>query len=262
MGELHATAGQMAVIYWLMTLDAPIIHAIRELAGKNDEAIRGMLIETYSDSYYRTFHAMEQDIKEPLTVSILSAQEVNEKVDEPIDGAQLSDRITRNAALAYQGIRDTVSQGLAQGESYQEIAERLQREMEIDANRALLIARTQGHQAQQAGRLDSLLEAEEQGVEMVKVWDATLDKRTRPAHRTLDGLTIGMKEMFVSPAGGRGPAPGQMKNPADDINCRCILRGELLGFGPTERRIRNDDGTTSVIPYQTYTEWAKSKGIE
>lgn len=251
----------MAVVFWLMMMDAPIVQTIRELAGKNGEAIREMLIQTYSDSYYRTFHAVEQDTKEPMTFSLLNTQEVDEKVDEPIDGAQLGDRITRNAALLYQGIRDAIAKGLAEGESYQEIAERLQRELEIDANRALLIARTQGHRAQQAGRLDSLIEAEGQGVEMVKVWDATLDKRTRPAHRILDGMAIGMKEMFVSPAGGRGPAPGQMGNPADDINCRCVVRGELLGFGPMERRARNDDGTTSVIPYQTYTEWAKSKGI-
>jgi hypothetical protein len=42
---------------------------------------------------------------------------------------------------------------------------------------------------------------------------------------------------------------------AEDINCRCRVRGQIEGYEPKVRRIR-DEG---VVPYETYQSWNKRR---
>ena len=64
--------------------------------------------------------------------------------------------------------------------------------------------------------------AKNQGADVVKQWDATLDGKTRKNHRKLDGQWVEVGEYFE--VGGRKvEAPGKFGRPEEDINCRCIL---------------------------------------
>ena len=49
------------------------------------------------------------------------------------------------------------------------------------------IARTEGHRIQNQSAMDAANKAKENGADVVKQWDATLDARTRPTHTMLDG---------------------------------------------------------------------------
>jgi len=56
-----------------------------------------------------------------------------------------------------------------------------------------------------------------------KTWISMLDERVRPTHQKAHGQTVGVNEDFVV-GNGRGPAPGQIGLPEEDINCRCTIR--------------------------------------
>lgn len=94
--------------------------------------------------------------------------------------------------------------------------------------RAERIARTETLTALNAGRheaMEQLLETDD--VESVtKVWDATGDARTRPAHMAMEGQTVDIKEAFTSPTGGKLKYPGDRSLGAgghDTIHCRCTV---------------------------------------
>ena len=136
----------------------------------------------------------------------------------------------------------------------------------IDRNAAgyLRIARTEGQRCAVLGQIAQADESKRLGIKIKRIWDATLDRRTRPEHGRLDGMPAqehdGQWMWFAHfPDGGSGwtAGPGQSGNASMDISCRCRLREEIEEYPPEVRRIR-DEG---IQPYITYSDWAKKKGI-
>lgn len=97
-------------------------------------------------------------------------------------------------------------------------------------HRAEVIARTESVTALRAGRREGIAQAVEQGAiasdAIKRVWDATLDKRTRPDHVAMDGREVeGMDTPWVLPDGSRMMTPGDTSLGADasqTIQCRCV----------------------------------------
>ena len=206
----------------------------------------------YSQSYYRTAFAIEKTTQAKLSYGLLSPKTIERAVENPL--IHLSQRGIRDNMLIK--VNSTITQGLIQGKSWYETAKGIKKTMNEGAYKSIRIARTEGHRAQQGGRLDSGTHAASKGIKMLKVWDATLDQVTRDAHQDLDGTKIKVDEDFISDNGGRGPAPGYMGEASDDINCRCQLRYEIEDFEPTVRGAKEE----GPIPYKTYNEYAKEKG--
>jgi hypothetical protein len=136
------------------------------------------------------------------------------------------------------------------------MAKRISGELGKDVGRAIKVAQTEAHRNQQAGQLMAMVEAEKHGVKQKKVWTATFDKKTRDSHQYLDGQALDLDENFTTAQGGKGQAPGQLGIAAEDINCRCGLRPQVIGFEGELRRSRED----GIVAYKTYPEYAKAKG--
>ena len=101
-------------------------------------------------------------------------------------------------------------------------------------HRGEVIARTESINALRAGRHEGIRQAVEQGAiredRTKKVWDATMDARTRRDHRTMDGTSVGIDEPFSFPGGGRAmyPGDGDLGAPEDQIiQCRCTVRYDV-----------------------------------
>lgn len=244
----------------LIELERLIAEELRRLGVHDIQLMREYFAEMYEETFGRQWYGIEKELGVYLDMQMPNKQAVVRAIDVPISGLRLDNRMRRNVASVYRGIREALAVGLAQGHHYEKIAGAIERRLEIGRNRALLIAQTQGHMAVQRARLDSIERSFQAGVDMVKVWDATLDGRTRPAHRALDGMKVRPDENFRSPAGGYGPGPGQMGSAKDNIRCRCTVRGELIGFSPDERYSRSAEGQRgSIIPWQSYEEWANER---
>lgn len=161
----------------------------------------------------------------------------------------------------YRKIQSAVMQGVLQGESPYEVANRLMGVAQMNYNAAVRYARTMGTNAQNAGRYESYHRAKNLGVDLKIEWSATLDGRTRHEHRMLDGQRRDVDEPFevdgfkiMWPAQSSGPGAADV--PQELIwNCRCTLLAWVKGF---------EGDTVKYSPKMgsmTYEEWKEAKPI-
>lgn len=152
-------------------------------------------------------------------------------------------------------IQQTIASGLLQGKPMRDIAKDLQRVADMNRNSAILHAQTAVTGAENAGRQAGFENAKQMGIKFKKVWIATLDGRTRDSHRKLDGQEVDPDEPFRSMY-GKIRYPGDTRaDPRDVWRCRCSLGTRVMGASKGKRRVKNADGSYSVIEYKTYQEW-------
>lgn len=140
----------------------------------------------------------------------------------------LYDSIGEDFAGLKKHITDIVSAGFASGASYGDMANQITGKMIGNyatmrggaLGRAKLIVRTEGNRIANAARLEAARTAKQQGADLVKQWDSTMDKKTRPHHVQLDGQVRELDEPFEID-GRKAQAPGKFGIASEDINCRC-----------------------------------------
>jgi hypothetical protein len=140
-------------------------------------------------------------------------------VNKPIDEAWNMSKITRE-----------ITQGIIQGNTMPQIADRLRRVVGMDENTAMRNARTAFTYAENMGRNESINNLQSRGIPMEKVWSAVMDNRTRQTHRLLNGTTpdkaTGLYGVGVLAHPLRFPA--DKSGDAEEIyNCRCRLSGQF-----------------------------------
>ena len=115
-----------------------------------------------------------------------------------------------------QLLADTLSEGVAKGESTAKLVERVRATFTAaGAERAQKIAETE---VTNASGFAGQMAMEDAGVAF-KVWMATMDSHTRDTHRTLDGQIQPTGEPFLSPSGAKGMHPGGFGVGSEDIYC-------------------------------------------
>lgn len=163
--------------------------------------------------------------------------------------------VKRGIDLAWgkKQITSQITQGILQGESIKRLADRLQKNIpNMNRNSAIRAARTAVTGAQNAGRMDSYILAEEMGIELEKEWLATLDSRTRHTHAMLDGVAVPTSQKFSNGC----MYPGDPSGPASEIyNCRCTMIARVKDVPAALTRRAGK----SVIQNMTYREWEKWK---
>ena len=83
------------------------------------------------------------------------------------------------------------------------------------------------HRSYEKGGYDAATEVTATtGRKVVKVWDATLDDRTRFSHDVLNASRVPLDEYFVSISGDRGKYPGDFETAEENANCRCVIHYE------------------------------------
>ena len=118
----------------------------------------------------------------------------------------------------------------------------------VDLNKSLRIAKTEGHRIQQEATYNVQVRAIEKGADVVKQWDSTLDGRTRPTHRMLDGQIVGVNEYFTSESGYKALYPGGFGVPSEDCNCRCCLL-QRAKWALTDEEFTKMNGKTNELKH-------------
>lgn len=173
--------------------------------------------------------------------------------------------VKRGIDLAWgkKQITNQVTQGILQGESIKHLADRLQTNIpNMNRDSAIRTARTAVTGAQNAGRMDSYHAAEQMGIELEKMWIATLDNRTRHDHAVADGQTVGVDDPFIV-GGYELMYPGDPSGPGHLIyNCRCTQIAKVKGVDMSDAKRRAKDpvtGESEVTENMTYQEWYAMK---
>lgn len=167
-------------------------------------------------------------------------------------------------------VANCITQGIIQGESITEIADRIARDTASQNQSAMTrYARTAMTGAQNAGRMEMLHEAQDMGIKVKKKWLATLDSRTRDAHQELDGQVVDVDKPFHSELGPIMYPGDPAANPANVWNCRCTLiyeypeykggKGQRAAYKEYEDEDDNKRREYETIPDMTYKEWKKWK---
>ena len=178
----------------------------------------------------------------------------------PPPGKKVSARIAAGEDIRWnkQQIQSVATQAILQGESIPQISKRLA-ETVGDSNykAAVRNARTMTTSAENGGRQDAFKRAENMGIKMRRTWVATLDGRTRHAHRLLDGQTVDIDQPFTVD-GEEIMFPGDPKaKPYLTWNCRCTTISQIKGFerDVTDLSLRH----TKHLGDMTYEEWKNAK---
>lgn len=128
-------------------------------------------------------------------------------------------------------IRQSLTAGIMRGDSVQRMARDLKTVANMNRDQAIRTARTMTTGAENAGRMESYHEAEEKGIQMQKMWIATLDDRTRDAHIELDGVCVDVDEPFRNSIGEiMFPADPDCDDPENVYNCRCTMVAQIKGY--------------------------------
>lgn len=134
------------------------------------------------------------------------------------------ERLGESTQKLKSSIQAELSRGTANGSSWLEMAVEITKGMNspfrVALNNAIRIARTEGHRIQNESAFHAQQEAKDRGAEVVKMWDSTLDGKTRPHHRQLDGQIKEIGEPFEI-AGRKAMYPGDFGIASEDIQCRC-----------------------------------------
>ena len=228
---------------------------IGRILGDNDRTVKRVINRLVADQYEQAYFghawAIEQNVGVSLKWGLINDDVVRAIVNNPLK--LIAHDSLRNAEKA--GVRRAITQGLIQGLPYQKMTRGIRAAIDRNYKDALRIARTEAHKAQVTGTLDSYDKAGDLGVNVKRIWSATLDDRTRDRHQSLDGEPAedhGGELMWQS-EGIWTRGPGLSGDPAFDINCRCSVRVEVEGLEPTVRRTREG----GIEPYMNYREWEK-----
>ena len=148
---------------------------------------------------------------------VIAAVETNSKLSK-----KLYESLGVDIKALKKSVREELSRGIAQSLPYRDIGRNLRNAANISLNNAVRIARTEGHRINQEATFNCQQEAKKRGCEIMKRWDAVLDKRTRRTHQELDGQTVEIDEPFVI-RGHSAMHPSGFGVASEDINCRCVL---------------------------------------
>lgn len=232
------------------------------------DAINRRISKMVSDGLSREAYQAEMDTMTDTGLYPMNAQEIAEwmkedpdifplkTIDEAKDKRWNSRNITNSL---FSDILLGVGVGMIAKKTAERVTERNRNSMEERTYEFL-------SGAWEYGRDIMLGEEKRKGMETVKEWSATLDFKTRDAHRELDGRRVPENQPFVVD----GEEIWYPRDPAAPAYLRCNCRCGMRTIHPrydvkTDRRenIRtyHPDGTWEkrVIPYMTYNQWYEMK---
>lgn len=173
----------------------------------------------YTDGFVGTiFDAHGQGV--PIIAPINQEQMVQAvQLDSKISKG-LYTKLGEDVDLLKKKITAQVSRAISTGMTFAQTAKQLSDETNIGYNKAVRIARTEGHRIQTTATMDAMYIAKDNGADVVKQWDSALDGRTRDSHRVVDGEIRELDEKFSNGLMYAGDPNG----PASEVvNCRCAL---------------------------------------
>ena len=231
---------------------------LKVLHSKNFNTVDEYLKECYEQAHIGTlFDLQGQGI--PLILPLdqeqmISAITLNSKLSAPLYNA-----LGYNVDALKLDVLREISRGIAQGLSYQEMARNLKNVTNVDYNKTLRIAKTEGHRIQQEATYNVQKRAIAKGAKVVKQWDSTLDGKTRPTHRALDGQIVDVDEYFKSESGYKALYPGGFGVPSEDCNCRCCLLQRAEWALSDEEFTKMNGKTNELQHFESIDDYNKFK---
>lgn len=142
-----------------------------------------------------------------------------------------ADRVRAIDETTRRAVKATLAEGVAAGDSFTKLTERITQVFDVRLARAESIARTE---TVRGSSFSAELAMKQAGISE-KMWLASFDSSVRDSHVALDGNVVKVGKDFRTPDGDTGAGPGQFSRPENSINCRCAV----LAVTPEARAAAN-----------------------
>ena len=186
---------------------------------KDYDSIIDYLEKCYERGYIGTMYDIAmQGI--PLIIPIDQEQVANAIFKETKLSDGLYSRLGYNKKQLAKELNKEISRGIATSSSFSDVSININKRFGIGMRKSYLIARTEGHRVLTTSSYHAQLQAKDKGCNIVKQWDSTLDGRTRPSHRMVDGEIKDIDEKFSNGLLYPSDPDGQA---SEVVNCRCAL---------------------------------------
>lgn len=190
------------------------------LQSEQFTTVSDYLERCYTNGYTGAMYDIAGQIGAPVVMAVDPEQVVRAVQTDSKISEGLYKHLEGGVKSMKRKISATISRGISTGMSYGQMAMLLNKHSSAGMKNTMRICRTEGHRIQVQSSMDACKAAKDNGCDVVKQWDATLDKRTRKSHQRVDGEIREMDEPFSNglmfpgdPAGGA----------SEVINCRCAL---------------------------------------
>ena len=165
------------------------------LHSKEYSRIEDYLKDCYENGFIGTMYDLHgQGIS--LVLPFDQEQVLNALTKDTKLSKDLYDALGEDVTTLKRKVQSEISRGISNNFSYDEIARNLSNISNSGLYNAYRIARTEGHRIQNQSAMDAQVKAKEAGADIVKQWDSTMDKKTRPHHAQLDGQIREIEEPF------------------------------------------------------------------
>ena len=219
----RADADMQHVIYqvdYQKALKAQIQGILKTLQSNEFSTVSEYLTTCYEDGFLGTMYDLQgQGV--PLAIPMNQAEiaaaiqhetNLSSGLYAAFDTADLQKKIAAE-----------ISRGFTTGSSFSEIARNVSSNAGISRNNASRIVRTEGHRITETAAYHAQQKAKDRGADVVKIWDASLDAKTRDSHVKVDGEIRELNKKFSNGLMFPGDPSGKA---AEVINCRCRSRTE------------------------------------
>ncbi|MEA4926313.1 MAG: minor capsid protein [Syntrophomonadaceae bacterium] len=227
----------------LRKLESFILEKARELNIIESTTTEQILKKSYEDTYHRTFFIVQTGVSAEIPLTILSDKFVNSVVNQKFVEERFSDRIWTNKKLLISKLNKTIKSGVIQGKSIDKMTRDIKNTFGQSAFISQRLVRTETARVQTDANMKLY---DDCGLVKKVLYDATLDNKTSDICKSRDGKYWDIDDL------------SKPKIPAHP-NCRSCWIPVINGWKP---RTKRDNITKEIIPYQTYEEWAKEKGIK
>ena len=248
----------------------------------------------FSNNYYRSLYSVQwlntisfavipKDLIELSVNGTKEAWKIYQKTAKKVFGSglnyipkhgTLTEILLQNRIKEIDSIQRVITQGLMQGQSYQKTSMALRDIIgrTITKNgvksttgcmaNAVRIVRTENNRIMNQAATANTERAKSEGIDVVRVWSASLDRRTRPEHANLDDKREN-KDGFFDTSYGPVKGPGLFPTVGQNVNCRCTTWESVDGSSPALRRGRNPvTGENEVFEYKDFKQWASDNGLK
>lgn len=245
-----------------------IVEQLADSYESADKIARSMMYDTAADvlalNYNYSTYLIEKQVRMNTTFTLVDKDTIARLTNDdplllklPKEGSEAAKRLRTEKLRRWnrRKIQSIATQSILQGDSIPKIAKRVAKDLGVDnLHSAVRAARTLMTAAENGGRQASYERAENMGIELQKMWVATLDGRTRHTHRQIDGEVVGIHEAFSN--GLEYPAdPGG--DDSEVYNCRCTMIS-VVDDSKTEQYF--DESRDREVAGMSYEEWKEARG--
>lgn len=246
----RADADMQHVIYqveYQKALKAQIEGILLTLQTNEFETVSEYLTKCYEEGFLGTMYSLQNQgvplvmpiNQEEIAAAILHETNLSTSLYGAFDIKDLQKKLAAE-----------ISRGFATASTYSEITRNVAASANISKNKAKRIVRTEGHRITETAAYNAQLKARDRGADVVKIWDAALDAKTRDSHAKVDGEIRELEKKFSNGLMFPGDPSGKA---AEVINCRCRSR--------TDARWALDADQTKMLGDTSKLSQAQRKAI-